>query len=80
MRLMSYPIFFVNQFARASGDSELLSYINFYKCYRAYVRGKINLFTAADDAVGRGKRRTTVAGSWRAVISSWPSVIPLVEG
>jgi aminoglycoside phosphotransferase family enzyme len=43
--------YFVNQFARTSGDDDLLSYINFYKCYRAYVRGKINLFTAADDAV-----------------------------
>jgi aminoglycoside phosphotransferase family enzyme len=25
--------------------------LNFYKCYRAYVRGKIGLFTAADPAV-----------------------------
>jgi aminoglycoside phosphotransferase family enzyme len=25
--------------------------LNFYKCYRAYVRGKIGLFTASDPAV-----------------------------
>jgi hypothetical protein len=40
--------YFVEHFAAASGDPTLLDVIDFYKCYRAYVRGKIGLFTAAD--------------------------------
>jgi hypothetical protein len=39
---------FVTGFARASGDRELLEILDFYKCYRAYVRGKINAFIAQD--------------------------------
>lgn len=37
---------FIDGFARKSGDSNLHDVLNFYKCYRAYVRGKIGLFTA----------------------------------
>ncbi len=37
---------FVARFIEKSGDSGLSTMLNFYKCYRAYVRGKINLFTA----------------------------------
>lgn len=43
--------YFLNQFATASADPRLLRQIAFYQCYRAYVRGKIGLFTAADPAV-----------------------------
>jgi aminoglycoside phosphotransferase family enzyme len=38
---------FVNRFVEQSADNSLKSMLNFYKCYRAYVRGKINLFTAS---------------------------------
>ncbi len=37
---------FVNRFTEASQDESLIEMLSFYKCYRAYVRGKINLFTA----------------------------------
>ena len=37
---------FVNRFMQKSDDKTLAKMLNFYKCYRAYVRGKINLFTA----------------------------------
>jgi len=37
---------FVNRFIQKSDDNSLGKMLNFYKCYRAYVRGKINLFTA----------------------------------
>ena len=37
---------FVLRFIEKSGDAGLEKMLNFYKCYRAYVRGKINLFTA----------------------------------
>lgn len=38
--------YFIDQFCRAANDTTLLPMLNFYKCYRAYVRGKIGLFTA----------------------------------
>ena len=41
----------IDQFCQHSGDNTLKEMLNFYKCYRAYVRGKIGLFTAADPAV-----------------------------
>ncbi|MGI9538252.1 MAG: hypothetical protein ACR2PB_14370 [Desulfocapsaceae bacterium] len=43
--------YFVGLYVERSGDQGLLDLIAFYKCYRAYVRGKINLFTAADPGV-----------------------------
>ena len=43
--------YFVTRFIAASGDEGLLRILGFYKCYRAYVRGKIGLFTAGDPAV-----------------------------
>ncbi len=38
--------YFFNEFIKRSNDPELAVMLNFYKCYRAYVRGKIGLFTA----------------------------------
>jgi uncharacterized protein len=43
--------YFIARFITESGDDGLLEMLNFYKCYRAYVRGKIGLFTANDPAV-----------------------------
>jgi uncharacterized protein len=40
--------YFVNTFAAKSADPEILKLVNFYKCYRAVVRGKIYAFTAAE--------------------------------
>ena len=37
---------FVSRFIQLSTDNTLEKMLSFYKCYRAYVRGKINLFTA----------------------------------
>jgi uncharacterized protein len=50
--------YFVEQFAAKSGDPELMAMLNFYKCYRTYVRAKIALFTASDPAVDE---KTTAA-------------------
>lgn len=43
--------YFIKRFMEESGDIGILEVLNFYKCYRAYVRGKISLFTASDPAV-----------------------------
>lgn len=42
---------FIDSFIRETADSGLVGMLNFYKCYRAYVRGKIGLFTASDPSV-----------------------------
>jgi len=44
---------FVDRFIDRSGDAGLFGVLDFYKCYRAFVRGKIGLLTAADPGVGR---------------------------
>ena len=51
---------FVDCFVQATADHGLQAMLNFYKCYRAYVRGKIGLFTAADPAVDPAVRTANV--------------------
>jgi len=48
---------FVDRYIDASGDTELVHLLDFYKCYRAYVRGKIACFTSSDPAMDNGARR-----------------------
>lgn len=43
--------YFVDRFVEMSGDIEIYRMLNFYCSYRAYVRGKIGLFTSADPLV-----------------------------
>ena len=38
----------VNTYVKLSNDEELLKLLNFYKCYRAYVRGKVESFKLDD--------------------------------
>ena len=47
---------FIDRFVTSTNDPRLLTMLDFYKGYRAYVRGKIGLFTAADPAVGAEAR------------------------
>lgn len=42
---------FVNRYVQQSGDEEYLELVDFYACYRAYVRGKIACFTSKDPAI-----------------------------
>lgn len=57
--------YFVDRFAAAAGDPGLHELLPFYKCYRAYVRGKIGLFTAGDPAVDEAVRAECLAGAAR---------------
>jgi aminoglycoside phosphotransferase family enzyme len=43
--------FFVKKYVEYSGDQELLKLLPFYKCYRAYVRGKVVGFKLKDPNV-----------------------------
>jgi len=47
----------IERFTQVSGDGGLTAMLDFYKCYRAYVRGKIGLFTANDPAVDETVRQ-----------------------
>jgi len=49
--------YLVEGFAQAAADPELLVVLDFYKCYRAYVRGKINAFAAQDPELTPINRR-----------------------
>lgn len=51
---------FIDTFVDATADDGLRSMLPFYKCYRAYVRGKIGLFTAADAAVDAATRAANI--------------------
>ena len=44
--------FFVKRYVEYSRDRELLRLLPFYKCYRAYVRGKVVSFKLEDPSVG----------------------------
>jgi aminoglycoside phosphotransferase family enzyme len=43
--------FFVERYVRYSRDQELEKILRFYKCYRAYVRGKVSSFKLKDPSV-----------------------------
>ena len=49
---------FIDTFIQRSQDPGLRGMLNFYKCYRAYVRGKIGLFTAHAPEVDDTTRAT----------------------
>jgi aminoglycoside phosphotransferase family enzyme len=49
---------FVKEYVEYSGDQELMRLLPFYKCYRAYVRGKVVSFKLKDPNV-RSKEKNT---------------------
>lgn len=53
----------IERFSEVSKDDGLRDVLDFYKCYRAYVRGKIGLFTAADPAVDENVRASCIKGA-----------------
>ncbi|MFC1910124.1 gluconokinase [Chloroflexota bacterium] len=42
---------FIDAYVKMSGDKEIKQMLNYYKCYRAYVRGKVNCFKLDDHLV-----------------------------
>jgi len=49
--LTKLSTFFVGKYVEYSGDQELTKLIPFYKCYRAYVRGKVTSFKLKDPSI-----------------------------
>ena len=54
---------FIDSFSQHTKDAGLAAMLNFYKCYRAYVRGKIGLFTAGDPAVDPAVKAANLANA-----------------
>ena len=52
---------FVNAYVDRSRDRELLKLLNFYKCYRAYVRGKVESFKLDDPYISDEEKAKTLA-------------------
>jgi aminoglycoside phosphotransferase family enzyme len=56
---------FVNAYVRISHDKELLQLLNFYKCYRAYVRGKVASFMLDDPHIPEEEKASALAAARR---------------
>jgi len=54
---------FVDAYVAQSQDRELLKLLNFYKCYRAYVRGKVASFKFDDPHISEEERTKSLAGA-----------------
>lgn len=53
--------YFVQHYVNLSGDRELEKLLNFYKCYRAYVRGKVESFKLDDPHISEKEKEATLA-------------------
>jgi aminoglycoside phosphotransferase family enzyme len=63
----------VNTYVRLSHDEELLKLLHFYKCYRAYVRGKVESFKLDDPYIPEEEKARvfTAARSYFALAESY---------
>jgi len=52
---------FVNAYIALSQDKEIEELLNFYKCYRAYVRGKVNSFQLDDPHISQDEKTGVLA-------------------
>ena len=52
--------FFVKRYVEYSGDQESTKLLPFYKCYRAYVRGKVISFKLEDPSVGSEEKNAAI--------------------
>ena len=54
---------FVNAYVLESGDKELMKLLNFYKCYRAYVRGKVGCFQYDDQYISASEKEKIITNA-----------------
>ena len=71
---------FVNAYIDRSQDNELLQLLNFYKCYRAYVRGKVESFKLDDPYIAEAEKRQTleIASSYFDLADSYIRSKPIL--
>jgi aminoglycoside phosphotransferase family enzyme/predicted kinase len=56
---------FASHYCEVTGDAEVLRLLAFYKCYRAYVRGKVDSLKSAEEDVDPGDRKTAFRSAER---------------
>jgi hypothetical protein len=56
---------FVQAYVEYSGDHGLLSVLDFYKCYRAFVRAKVECFRLADPTLSPADKRRAFRAAYR---------------
>lgn len=56
---------FVDTYIERSRDTEILTLLDFYKCYRAYVRGKVESFKLDDPFIPSQEKRAILATAQR---------------
>ena len=56
---------FANAYVRLSQDEDLLQLLDFYKCYRAYVRGKVESFKLDDPYIPEAEKASVLAAARR---------------
>ncbi len=64
----------IQAYIEKSGDQEVLSVLDFYKCYRAYVRGKVESFRLDDPHIPEKEKREALKE--RRNILSWLGGMP----
>jgi len=57
--------YFIKSYVEKSGDKDIYKLLNFYKCYRAYVRGKIGCFTYASSEILEEERKKALESAQR---------------
>lgn len=61
--LREFSDYFIEKYVEKSKDFDLKKLLDFYKCYRAYVRGKIGCFTYEDQRVPKEERERALASA-----------------
>jgi hypothetical protein len=56
---------FTNSYVKVTQDEELLKLLDFYKCYRAYVRGKVGSFKLDDPLIPEEEKAKDLAAARR---------------
>jgi hypothetical protein len=79
--------FFIDRYLQYTKDYDLLQLLDFYKCYRAFVRGKVTSFNLNDKGISAAdkkiasqtaKRYFTIAASYAKNLFSSPKLIVMI--
>jgi|SRR3989344_2791751 len=54
---------FMQEYQKLSKDKDIPALLDFYKCYRAYIRAKINCFTSDDTNLTEKEKEKTINGA-----------------
>jgi aminoglycoside phosphotransferase family enzyme len=71
---------FVDAYIEDSGDHGLLSVLDFCKCYRAFVRAKVECLRLDDPMITAGEKRTALRAAYRycQLAARYADALPLL--